>query len=106
MKIFLAIPTENKNKEEISSSLTQIKKEIINKLNNDNNNNIEFLEPSYNEELESLAENINKMDKADIAYFGRNWRMSRDCNVEYNIAQMYGKDILQAGEVLGPQNLL
>ena len=41
-----------------------------------------------------LGKSIQLLSRADIVYFGSDWRNARGCKIEYEIANVYGIEVI------------
>ena len=54
-----------------------------------------FIEDYPGEIIWYLGKSIQFLSQADIAYFGGDWRNTRGCKVEHEVAMQYGIDRIE-----------
>jgi len=91
-KIFISLPMKSKNKEELKEKINN----IFLDLNIPNSEYIDSVLDLWDNKdpMYYLAKSIELMSNADYVCFWKWWNLSRKCNIEYQIARSYGKEIL------------
>lgn len=96
MKVFISMPMNGKTDEQIKEEF-EAHKEVVRQKYGKTAVVIKSIIKSNEEDpIRLLAMSLHKMAKADIVYFAEGWQQARGCNVEYNVAKMYGKAIVEA----------
>ena len=104
LKVFISQPMNGLSDEEILEARSTAIDEAKNILGDD----IEILDSyfdDYDPEAEGfdetvipikyLAKSIDILAEADVVYFVKGFRNNRGCQIEYNVANSYGKKILR-----------
>ena len=99
-KLFISQPMRGLTDEEILKTREEIKNraektigetiELINSFFEDYPSEINKFIPVW-----YLGKSIQFLSQADVAYFGGNWRNSRGCKIEYEIANAYGIKVIE-----------
>lgn len=95
-KIFISQPMRNKTQEQIVNARNEAVATIREKYNDD----VTILE-SYKPEFKDLSpiaclgESLKIMAEADIVVFIGDWTSARGCEIEHNVADKYGKTIVE-----------
>ena len=95
MKIFISMPMNGKTDEQIAEEFEayseKLRKQfgktikIIKSIDNSNET----------DPIRLLSKSLYKLAKADIVFFAQGWQSARGCSVEFNVAKMYGKAVLE-----------
>lgn len=98
-KVFISQPMRGLTDEEILEKRSEIKKDIETKINEE----IEFIDSflqDYPGEINKhipvwyLGKSIQLLSQADMIYLGEGWDKARGCKIEYEIAKVYGINII------------
>ena len=95
-KIFISQPMRNKTQEQIVNARNEAVATIREKYNDD----VTILE-SYKPEFKDLppiaclGESLKIMAEADAVVFIGDWTSARGCEIEHNVADKYGKTIVE-----------
>lgn len=90
-KLFISLPMNGRNKEEIFEEMIFYKKVVEEHLGE----KVELLDTYFDlgenaRDIDYIAKSIEYLAKADIVYFGRGWRSSRGCRIEHDCCDEYG----------------
>lgn len=95
MKIFISMPMNGKTDEQIAEDFKTYA-EVLRQKFGKNTKIINSIDTSGEEDpIRLLSKSLYKLAKADIVYFANGWQQARGCSVEYNVAKMYGKAVLE-----------
>ena len=94
-------PMASKTEEEIKvtrdkaiKKLNELGYELVNTLFTDEWVAKEKANDVTNVHLWFLAKSLQKMSECDAVYFCRGWENARGCNVEHNVANLYGLKLI------------
>ena len=90
--IFISLPMNGRDKKEIQEEMNNIYLDL-------NIPNSKYIDSVFDlwenkDPMYYLWKSIKLMSSADYVCFWKWWHLSRWCNIEYQIAKAYGKDII------------
>lgn len=95
MKVFISQPMKNMSNEAIRKEREKIIEECELK-------DCEVIDTIFDfgnkPAMYYLAKSIEAMSDADIVIFANGWEETRGCNIEFEIAKQYGKEIAILGD--------
>lgn len=95
MKIFISMPMNGKSNEQIAEEF-ETHCEVLRQKYGKNTKFINSIDNSEETDpIRLLSKSLFKLAKADIVYFASGWQQARGCSVEFNVAKMYGKAVLE-----------
>ena len=105
-KVFLCLPMSGRTEEDILKEMDEMKKASIHYFQ-DNHPDCEIVYmTNYVSESEEESDNpvyllgrgiMEKMSQADVCLFSKNWKDSKGCTIEHEIAKTYDIDIMDMG---------
>lgn len=95
MRVFISMPMNGKSDEQIKEEF-ETHSEVLRQKFGKSVKIINSIDTSKEEDpIRLLSRSLYKLSRADIVYFASGWQQARGCSVEYNVAKMYGKAVLE-----------
>ena len=105
-KVFLCLPMSGRTEEDILKEIDEMKKASIHYFQDKHpgcdivymTNYVSEAEEESNNPIFLLGRGImNLMSQCDVCLFSKNWKDSRGCKIEHDIAEAYNIDIMDMG---------
>lgn len=95
-KIFISHPMRDKTQEQIVNARNEAVA-IIREKYNDDVTILESYKPEFKDlpPIACLGESLKIMAEADIVVFIGDWTLARGCEIEHEVADKYGKTIVE-----------
>lgn len=95
MKVFISQRMGGKTSKEIEEARAKATREIKNMFGEDTEIIDTFFKDSGRPPIELLGESIKLMSDADLVVFINDWADGRGCLIEHEVAELYGKKIIE-----------
>ena len=104
--VFLCLPMSGRTEEDILKEIDEMKKASINYFQDKHPDCDIVYMTNYVSEAEEESNNpvfllgrgiMNLMSQCDVCLFSKNWKDSRGCKIEHDIAEAYNIDIMDMG---------
>ena len=105
-KVFLCLPMSGRTEEEILKEIDEMKEASIHYFQDKHPDCEIVYQTNYVSEAEEESNNpvyllgrgiMNLMSQADVCLFSKNWKDSKGCKIEHDVAKAYRIDILDIG---------
>ena len=88
MKIFISIPMNGQNEQELRDAMERIRASVEAKVG-ESVEICNWIDEDLETPFDYIAESIRRMKQADIVYFASGWRGARGCVIECSLAIRY-----------------
>lgn len=99
MKVFISMPMNGKSEEETKAEYEENKKTVLKLFPMAEVKFSIFHLKGDRSAIHYLARSIEFLDDADIVFMAKGWEKARGCVIEHEVAQRYGKMIIEDGNV-------
>ena len=105
-KVFLCLPMSGRTEEDILKEINEMKKASIHYFRDKHPDCDIVYIANYRPEAEEESNNpvfllgrgiMTLMSQADVCLFSKNWKDSKGCKIEHDIAELYNIDIMDMG---------
>lgn len=105
-KVFLCLPMSGRTEEDILNEMSEMTEASIHYFQDKHPDCEIVYMTNYVSEAEEESDNpvyllgrgiMEKMSQADVCLFSKNWKDSKGCNIEHDIAETYKIDIMDMG---------